>query len=170
MDDVQADVIISEWMGYCLLYESMCESVLKARDRWMKPGGKVLPDKFEMICAGGTDWNNIKQEKERFWSNVYGIDMSCLGRNFYVEPLVDPIHPQHIVTDVCVFKEFDLTTMDISETAFANEYKLKMTRNDKIDNLVIWFDAKFDLPNPVKFSTGPTDAQQCGTHWKQSIF
>lgn len=38
------DVLLSEWMGYCLLYESMLSSVLYARDRWLKPGGAILPD------------------------------------------------------------------------------------------------------------------------------
>lgn len=38
------DVLLSEWMGYCLLYESMLSTVLLARDRWLKPGGAILPD------------------------------------------------------------------------------------------------------------------------------
>lgn len=29
----QADVLVSEWMGYALLFESMLDSVLHARDR-----------------------------------------------------------------------------------------------------------------------------------------
>ena len=33
------DIIISEWMGYALLYESMLPSVLHARDKWMVPDG-----------------------------------------------------------------------------------------------------------------------------------
>ena len=31
----KVDIIISEWMGYCLLYESMLDSVLYARDKWL---------------------------------------------------------------------------------------------------------------------------------------
>lgn len=31
------DVIISEWMGYFLLFESMLDSVLFARDRYLTP-------------------------------------------------------------------------------------------------------------------------------------
>lgn len=31
----QVDIIISEWMGYCLLYESMLDTVLFARDKWL---------------------------------------------------------------------------------------------------------------------------------------
>lgn len=30
---VQVDVIVSEWMGYTLLFETMLDSVLYARDR-----------------------------------------------------------------------------------------------------------------------------------------
>ena len=31
---LQVDVIVSEWMGYALLFESMLDSVLYARDRY----------------------------------------------------------------------------------------------------------------------------------------
>lgn len=31
------DVIVSEWMGFCLLFESMLPSVIYARDKFMKP-------------------------------------------------------------------------------------------------------------------------------------
>lgn len=43
------DVLVSEWMGYCLLYESMLSSVLYARDRWLKPGGAILPDTATIV-------------------------------------------------------------------------------------------------------------------------
>merc|ERR1711973_319834 len=33
----KVDIIISEWMGYCLLYESMLDTALYARDKWLKP-------------------------------------------------------------------------------------------------------------------------------------
>ena len=39
MDKV--DVIISEWMGYFLLYESMLDTVLFARDKWLAKDGIV---------------------------------------------------------------------------------------------------------------------------------
>lgn len=39
MEDVElpekVDVIISEWMGYFLLYETMLPTVLYARDKWL---------------------------------------------------------------------------------------------------------------------------------------
>ena len=39
----RVDIIISEWMGYFLLYESMLDTVLFARDKWLVPGGVLLP-------------------------------------------------------------------------------------------------------------------------------
>lgn len=35
----QVDIIVSEWMGYVLLYEAMLDSVLFARDKYLAPGG-----------------------------------------------------------------------------------------------------------------------------------
>ena len=43
----KVDIIISEWMGYCLLYESMLETVLYARDKWLADDGLLFPDKGE---------------------------------------------------------------------------------------------------------------------------
>lgn len=37
------DIIISEWMGYFLLRESMLDSVLHARDKFLRPGGALYP-------------------------------------------------------------------------------------------------------------------------------
>lgn len=31
----QVDVIVSEWMGYFLLFENMLNTVLYARDKWL---------------------------------------------------------------------------------------------------------------------------------------
>ena len=31
----KVDVIVSEWMGYCLFYESMLDTVIYARDKWL---------------------------------------------------------------------------------------------------------------------------------------
>ncbi len=31
----KVDIIISEWMGYFLLYESMLDTVIYARDKWL---------------------------------------------------------------------------------------------------------------------------------------
>jgi protein arginine N-methyltransferase 1 len=51
----KVDIIISEWMGYFLLYESMLDTVLYARDNYLVPGGKIFPDKATLYLAGIED-------------------------------------------------------------------------------------------------------------------
>ena len=41
----QVDIIISEWMGYCLLFESMLNSVLLARDKWL------VSIHYHLVCS-----------------------------------------------------------------------------------------------------------------------
>lgn len=56
------DIIISEWMGYFLLYESMLDTVLLARDRYLKPGGMIFPDNATLFLAAIED-SEYKEEK-----------------------------------------------------------------------------------------------------------
>lgn len=58
----KVDIIISEWMGYFLLYESMLDTVLYARDKYLVPGGLIFPDKATLFMAGIED-GEYKEEK-----------------------------------------------------------------------------------------------------------
>jgi protein arginine N-methyltransferase 1 len=72
------DVIISEWMGYFLLYESMLDSILAVRDYFLKPRtGMIWPNKATMHVAAIED-QEFYQTKVRHWTNVYEFDMSCM--------------------------------------------------------------------------------------------
>ena len=53
--DGKVDIIISEWMGYFLLYESMLDTVLYARDRYLREGGKIFPDRATIYMAAIED-------------------------------------------------------------------------------------------------------------------
>ena len=65
------DIIISEWMGYFLLYESMLDTVLLARDKYLKPGGLIFPDHATLYLAAIED-SDYKEEKIncRLFANV----------------------------------------------------------------------------------------------------
>ena len=49
--DGPVDVIVSEWMGFFGLAELMFRSVLHARDKWLKPGGTMVPGRFRLQVA-----------------------------------------------------------------------------------------------------------------------
>lgn len=73
--DGPVDVLVSEWMGYALLFEAMLDSVLYARDKFLKPGGAVLPDVARIYMAAGTAGATGLD----FWDNVYGLTMSPIS-------------------------------------------------------------------------------------------
>lgn len=51
-DEGKVDIIVSEWMGYCLFYEAMINTVIYARNRWLKPDGLIFPDRASLhVCA-----------------------------------------------------------------------------------------------------------------------
>ena len=49
------DIIVSEWMGFCLLSEIMLDCLLNARDKFLVPGGLMFPDKTSLHIAGIAD-------------------------------------------------------------------------------------------------------------------
>ncbi len=54
LDKESVDIIVSEWMGYFLIFERMLPSVLAARDRCLKPGGIMIPQRARLHLAAYT--------------------------------------------------------------------------------------------------------------------
>ncbi len=59
LDIPKIDVIISEWMGYFLLFENMLPSVLDARKRFLKEDGLMLPCEGRIFIAG-VEWTGME--------------------------------------------------------------------------------------------------------------
>lgn len=172
------DVLVSEWMGYCLLYESMLSSVIYARDHFLKPGGAILPDTATILGAGfGRGGTSLP-----FWENVYGFDMSCIGKEVIGSsarfPVVDVLDSKDIVTDTAVLHYFDLATMKESEMDFTASLELRLPESGPAVpgvtwcyGIVLWFDTgftnRFCKDKPVVLSTSPFSTP---THWSQTIF
>ena len=47
----KVDIIVSEWMGYFLMRESMLDSVIVARDKFLKEGGSLYPSHCRMLMV-----------------------------------------------------------------------------------------------------------------------
>ncbi|ORX50806.1 S-adenosyl-L-methionine-dependent methyltransferase [Hesseltinella vesiculosa] len=172
MEEVQlpvdkVDIIISEWMGYFLLYESMLDTVLVARDKYLKEGGMIFPDKATMYIAGIED-AEYKDEKINYWDNVYGFDYSSIKQIAIKEPLVDTVNGDTVITDACAFKDIDILTVKKEDLTFTAPFKVTAGRNDYVHAFLCWFDIAFThCHTPVTFSTGPHARY---THWKQTVF
>ncbi|KAG9230188.1 S-adenosyl-L-methionine-dependent methyltransferase [Amylocarpus encephaloides] len=163
----KVDIIISEWMGYFLLYESMLDTVLYARDKYLAPNGLIFPDKATIFMAGIED-GEYKDEKIGFWDSVYGFDYSPLKHTALTEPLVDTVEIKAVVTDPKAVLTLDLYTCKVEDLAFSSPFTLDARRDDFIHALIAWFDIDFTACHkPIRFSTGPHTKY---THWKQTVF
>ena len=52
-------------------YESMLDSVLHARDRWLKPHGLMVPSQTSILLAAA-DLTDFTHDRVDFWNDVYG--------------------------------------------------------------------------------------------------
>merc|ERR1719447_1595895 len=176
-------------MGYCLFYESMLDTVLYARDKWLAPGGLMFPDKATLyICA--IEDRQYKDDKINWWDDVYGFDMSAIRKvalcegdlpdDVYgfdmsairkvalTEPLVDVVDRNQVVTGNCLVKEIDIQTLKKEEIPFEAPFHLQIRRNDYVQALVTFFNIEFThCHKRVGFSTAPEAPY---THWKQTVF
>lgn len=163
------DVIISEWMGYFLLYESMLNTVLFARDKWLKKDGNgiLMPDKARIFVCAIED-GEYMNEKINFWDNVYGFKMSCLKEDAMKEPLVDIVHSQSIITDSQPILYLDLYKINANDLNFNSKFSLRVKADDYCHAIVAYFDILFSkCHTKVGFSTAPWADY---THWKQTVF
>jgi len=163
----EVDIIVSEWMGYFLLYESMLDTVLYARDKYLKPKGLIFPDKATIFMAGIED-GEYKEEKIGFWDNVWGFDYKPLKAVAMAEPLVDTVDMKALVTDPTAVITLDLYTVKSTDLSFTVPFQLLCRRDDFVHALIAWFDIEFSSGHKsVRFSTGPHTKY---THWKQTVF
>ncbi|XP_068326944.1 probable protein arginine N-methyltransferase 1.2 [Pyrus communis] len=162
----KVDIIISEWMGYFLLFENMLNTVLYARDKWLVDDGILLPDKTSLFLTAIED-AEYKEDKIEFWNNVYGFDMSCIKKQAMMEPLVDTVDQNQIVTNSQLLKTMDISKMTPGDASFTAPFKLVAERDDFIHALVAYFDVSFTKCHKLMgFSTGPRSRS---THWKQTV-
>ncbi|XP_022893238.1 protein arginine N-methyltransferase 1.1-like [Olea europaea var. sylvestris] len=162
----QVDIIISEWMGYFLVYENMLNTVLYARDKWLVKDGLVLPDMASLHLTAIED-ADYKEDKIEFWNNVYGFDMSCIKKQALSEPLVDIVEQKQIVTNCQLLKTMDISKMALEDASFTAPFKLVAERDDYIHAFVAYFDVTFTKCHKLLgFSTGPKSR---ATHWKQTV-
>jgi protein arginine N-methyltransferase 3 len=177
----KVDIIVSEWMGYGLLYEAMLNSVLWARDHYLVEGGLMVPSHCTMHVAPVYN-STFGDEHIEFWKDVYGFDMSAMIEKIYDDVHLQYLQPKNLGSESSAFYVLPLHTIKVDDLEFTK--KFTVTLDKKIRNLdawLIWFDTFFlksateDLTTEraekladgeVGFTTGPHGPQ---THWESSL-
>ena len=77
----KVDIIVSEWMGYCLIYEGMLPSVIRARDKFLKKDG-IMASLREAIGVGPAcaSWPTRRRSYQYcFWAQFTTPSTSLLS-------------------------------------------------------------------------------------------
>lgn len=200
MEDVtlpeKVDVIISEWMGYFLLRESMFDSVIYARDCWLKPTGVMYPSRARMFLApirsgiadhkmgdyegSMDDWHGFLKETKTY----YGVDMSVFTKPFSEEQkkyylqtsLWNNLHPNQVIGTPAIIKEIDCSTATVEDIQNVQASISSSISNEetRLCGFSGWFDVHFQgsKVNPaeqvVELTTEPSENDS--THWGQQVF
>ncbi|CAN8022846.1 unnamed protein product, partial [Ixodes persulcatus] len=164
----RVDVIVSEWMGYFLLFEGMLDTVLHARDHHLKPGGTLLPSRCDLFLVALCD-KALHQRHIGFWGDVYGFKMSCLKKEVAREAHIMLVGPESVCSvQPALVKSLNLNTCYVEDTNFTSDFEFEVAPGaDEITAFAGYFDSAFELPVPVVLSTSPLAKP---THWKQTVF
>lgn len=149
----QVDCIISEWMGTLMVAESMVDSLLLARQKYLKPNGLMMPHTAKIFLAP-LCVDEYYDDKIGFWSNVYGVDMSCLTEtakeHFFTQPeYLRDMKPSDLMTDApnCVW-DLDMATATSSDLeSHTGEFKMELNKTGNMHGFGAWFDVYFTEPN-----------------------
>jgi len=180
----KVDIIVSEWMGYCLLFEAMLNSVLWARDRYLAADGLMVPSHCVMHIGPLMDQEYISDTVE-FWYDVYGFDMSAMMEKIYDDVLIRTVPKDKIVGTPAPFINLALHDITVADLTFRKKFRLEVDQNiENLDGFVVWFDTFF-LPSRkavlpelradkwkgsthggVAFTTGPGGKE---THWHSGV-
>lgn len=167
-DEDKVDILISEWMGFYLLHEGMLDSVIFARDKFLKLDGLMFPQNATINVAPSS-------VPSRFdWNDVDGVKMTHFGQAIRKQKSQKPeillVNEKDLLHEGTVMAWLDLKEVsrdDMSEINFKEV--IVASASGRYQGVCIWFECEFppdDSGNSVVLSTSPFSPQ---THWKQTV-
>lgn len=165
--DEPVDVIVHEQMGDFLFDEAMLPNVCDLRDRLLKPGGVILPSKFEFFCEPVQ--LNAQRRVPFIWElNVHGFDYGSMKKS-------KPLHPDyyrmascdlgvvdHFLGEPRAGLSFDLHTIEKDSLGQKIQFEREVTAAGQLDGLAVYMKAHAD--DELQLSSSPMDEGRA-PHW-----
>ena len=164
----KVDVIVSEWMGVFGNDDDMLQPLLVARDRWLKPDGRLIPERVRILLA--PIWEPALHREIRFWrSRLFGVDLGPIAERTTNE-VVGRHHSlsmRNVMAEPICLADIDLHTFEASkaERAMHASCTFETSRAGKVNALAAWFEADFGCGTML--TNGPSAPR---THWGVARF
>jgi hypothetical protein len=160
----QADVLISEWLGTIGIDENLLGMVLIARDRWLKPGGAMIPSAVAAVMAPGC--LDLRPDTAFFLDRPYGLDLTPLAEPSVHELLYHrrPVGTANLMAEPARLWSHDMSRMPVRAALgpATADTEFVISRDGTVNCLIGWFEAT--LAPGVTLGNGPDSAD---THWGQ---
>ncbi len=161
----RADVIVSEWLGGFGIDEGMLVPVIAARDRWLKPGGIMIPRLVTAWAALVHD-RYLAEMVEFLRDNPYGLRFDDLIGKTVNEIFYSGTF-RHLAAGDRRSEAGQLWTTDAgliplqqAQAPVEAEVVLPVRNHGTANALALWFSA--ELAPGISLSVGPGDPP---THW-----
>jgi type I protein arginine methyltransferase len=158
----KVDVIVSETMGEFLLSEHGLAPLFSLRNKWLKPGGIVIPARVRLHVALVGD-PHVVEERGVFRNRPYGVDYSTVADWPFHETAIASLSEEQLLFESIELADLDFGTLDAAPTLLTG--RITPSREVEAYALCGWFDAA--LTEGIEVGTGPHDPK---TSWSQMVF
>ena len=163
----KVDVIVSEWLGSYAIDENLLEPLIGLRNRWLKPGGKMIPQGVTIWMA--PVWDKELFEHIGFWGKRrQGVDLSLLQGRLVHEPkwTAQNILPHHLLADPEKLWDLNMNELTAEEASsvFESTVSFRIRKPGKLNGLALWFLA--EMGEGVQLSNAP---DRPWTHWGRFV-
>jgi SAM-dependent methyltransferase len=158
----RVDLVVSETLGNYPFEENIIATLNDARERFLKPGGRIVPHAVEQHACPVVGERLYRELA--VWDEVgYGLDFTPAKamslNNIYVRWLV----PADLLDGGAAAKVWDKLSFDRrNKTTRGGELAWKVGRDTTIYGIALWWSA--ELIEGVTLSTSPLAPR---THWEQ---
>jgi protein arginine N-methyltransferase 1 len=167
------DVLIHEQMGAYLFNENMLANVLDLRDRLLKTGGRILPNRFELFVEP-VQLRDAYRVPFLWELNLHGLKFDRIHDIMQSEMtprrnhrLIHALEVDHLLTTAQPILSFDLETMKLDELPRRVDYERSVTAPGRMDGLAVYFRAMFDDENML--DTNPLRCDGRPVHWNTPL-
>ena len=164
----RVDLVVHELIGSRFWDEEVLSHVARARARHLRPGGRLLPFRLDVLLAPTRHRSDLERALS-FWARKHeGFDLGAFGRLAFEQSAHQALLPDNIaLRDTAsllappkvVFRA-DLRRTDHLPDEVRASFRLR--RGQRLSGLVAFLRVHLDARR--SFTTGP---QRPGTHWGQ---
>jgi protein arginine N-methyltransferase 3 len=76
----------------------MLDSVLYAREKYLKPTGLMVPSQCTILLSL-FDGSAMVKDRIDFWDDVYGYKMEAMREEIYEEAMIEVVNASDVVSD-----------------------------------------------------------------------